>query len=98
MRRRKTVRDRDQRLSFTPDQMRLLFESPVHTGSLSERDRLAPGPIVVHDALYWVPIIAAYTLMRREEICGLMVSDIKLDAPIPSFSLVFNKYRRLKNA
>jgi len=36
--------------------------------------------------------------MRREEVCGLMIADVVLDADVPHFDLRQNKYRALKNS
>lgn len=32
--------------------------------------------MIIHDALYWVPLVAKATLARREEICGVDVDDV----------------------
>ena len=76
LRSKKKGRDRDARPPFTRDQLVTFFASPIWRGCDSERKRLVPGGIVIHDALYWATPIAAYSLMRREEICGLMVTDV----------------------
>jgi integrase len=56
-----------------------LFSSPLYTGSRSSIERHLPGPAVTRDALYWVPLILAYTRMRREEICQLQVRHLRYD-------------------
>lgn len=69
-----------QRDPFSKQQLRALFDSPLYTGcegDSSRQSRLTKGDIIVHDALYWIPIIALYTGMRMNEICQLEVSDIK---------------------
>ena len=90
-------RDRDQRPPMTLDDIRAILKGAPWHGCLSEAKRLEPGQIVIHDSLYWAPLIAIYSLMRREEICGLMIVDVHFDAPVPYFDVVRNKYRRLKN-
>jgi len=97
VRARKKGRDRDDRTAFTAADLTKVFDLPVWRGCRGEGTRLEPGRVVVHDGLYWAPLIAAYSLMRREEICGLMVADIHFEGAIPYFEVRPNKYRRLKN-
>lgn len=91
-------RDRDQRPPMTLDDIRAILKGAPWHGCLSEAKRLEPGQMVIHDSLYWAPPIAIYSMMRREEICGLMIVDVHFDARVPYFDVVRNKYRRLKNA
>ncbi|HEV2560240.1 MAG TPA: site-specific integrase [Microvirga sp.] len=97
LRAKKKERDRDARPPFTLEELSTLLRSPVWHGCSSEDDRLSPGSVIAHDALYWAPLIAAYSLMRREEVCGLMVADVVFEGDIPHFNIRANKYRRLKN-
>ncbi len=97
LRTRKKGRDRDKRPAISREQLELLLTSPIWRGSKSERDRLTAGDVVIHDALYWTTPIGAYGLMRREEICGLMVTDVIRDGSVPCFEVRPNKYPRLKN-
>jgi integrase len=90
-------RARDQRPAMGLEDVKTILTSSVWRGALSEDDRLSPGDVVIHDALYWVPLILIVSLMRREEACGLMIANVRFDARIPYFSLAPNKYRRLKN-
>ena len=55
------------------------------------------GPVVIHDALYFVPILAQKTLGRREEICGLDVDDVLEEDGIPYIWIRDNDHRRIKN-
>ena len=50
------------------------------------------------DWFYWVPLIAAYTGARREEIFGLETADIEDEDGIPIFRIRPNTRRELKNA
>lgn len=97
LRGKKAGRNRDDRPPMTIADMRAIVALPVWHGCASESKRLGAGSLVIHDALYWVPLIASYSLTRREEVCGLMVADVVFDAAIPHFDIRPNKYRRLKN-
>lgn len=89
---------KDDRDPFTPEDVKRLFAAPVWTGSKSANRRRKPGDVVVKDWLYWVPLIAAYTGARREEICGLETADIEEDGGVPIFRIRPNTRRDLKNA
>lgn len=71
------------RRPFTRDELHTLFRAPVFTGRRSRRDRLAAGTVVVHDAYFWIPILAYYTGMRAGELVQLHLADIKLDETHP---------------
>jgi hypothetical protein len=54
------------------------------------------GSAVVHDSLYWVPILGRYTMGRVEELCGLLVVDVDLAAPVPALEIRNNALRTIK--
>lgn len=64
------------RLPFTNDQMTALFSSPAWTGCFSEARRSRAGSVLVRNAVYWIPLVAAYTGMRCGEIVQLRHMDI----------------------
>lgn len=68
---------RDLQVTYTIEQGRELFALPPWTGSKSLTSRMAAGDLISHDAFYWVPLLAWYTGMRRDEICGLALVDIE---------------------
>jgi hypothetical protein len=91
------TRARDARAVFTADNIRGFFQTAPWTGCAGETDRLKQGPVIIHDALYWVPILAKSTLGRREEICGLDVDDVGEFEGIPFVIFDYSKHRLLKN-
>jgi len=68
-----------KRCSFTADQLKAIFTSPVYTGckSAKARDRYIPGNLIICDALYWVPLVALYSGARLQEIAQLYVDDVR---------------------
>jgi len=98
LRAKRSKRQRDERSAFSDDDLKSVFRQPVWHGCEGDKARLKPGSLVIQDALYWVPLIAAYSGARREEICGLMVDDIGAEGSTPYLSIRKNKYRGLKNA
>ncbi|ATQ56569.1 hypothetical protein PYTT13_12705 [Paracoccus yeei] len=93
LRRRDTIRARDKRAPFSADDCRAVFRSPIWTGSKSEKRRRFPGGVIIKDALFWVPIIAAYTGARREEIAGLMPEDVAFEEGAWVFRIRPNRLR-----
>jgi integrase len=91
------TRARDARAIFTPENVRGIFTREPWTGCESEKNRLHPGSAIIHDALYWVPLLAKATLGRREELCGLDVDDVGEFEGIPFILLEYSEHRPLKN-
>ncbi|WP_312419621.1 tyrosine-type recombinase/integrase [Shinella sp.] len=62
-------------------------------------ERLKPGLVLIHDSLYWLPILAAYTGARRAELCELLTCDIRFSEPHNCYYLDIGprEHRRLKN-
>lgn len=61
-----------RRRDYTREEMKTIFSSPIFSGVGWSMPRTDLGK-----ALYWIPLLAAYTGARREELCQLFVSDIK---------------------
>jgi integrase len=91
------TRARDARAVFTPANLCGIFAKEPWTGCLSEKNRLQPGSVIIHDSLYWVPLLAKATLCRREELCGLDVHDVAEFEGVPFISLEYSEHRPLKN-
>lgn len=90
-------RGRDARSFLDPEDYAALFSLPPWTGCQNQENRAIAGSVVIHDALYFVPILAQKTLGRREEICGLDVDDVFEEDGIPYICIRNNKHRRIKN-
>lgn len=88
---------RDERARFSTDEVATLFGLPVWNGSAGEGKWLDIGEAVFHDAKYWLPLMAIYNGARREENCGLLLSEIDDDGELPCFRMEYNWVRKLKN-
>ncbi|TIX50500.1 site-specific integrase [Alteraurantiacibacter aquimixticola] len=91
--------DRDPRTlrdSYSVQEGRSLFSLAPWTGSKSLRKRMESGNSIVHDACYFVPLIAWYTGLRRGEICGLELADLVEDGGEWHFNVRDNSVRKLK--
>ena len=91
--------DRDPRTlrdTYSIEEGRQLFGLAPWSGSASISRRFAPGKTIVHDACYFVPLIAWYAGLRREEICGLELADIEQEDGIWHFNIRDNTIRKLK--
>ncbi len=98
LRRFKNKSDKEDRDPFTPEDVKKMFAAPVWSGCKSTKRRRVPGTVILKDWLYWIPLIAAYTGARREEICGLETANIEEIEGIPVFRIHPNDRRRIKNA
>lgn len=82
---------------FTRDDVAAIFNGAIWRGSASTSSRTKPGEIIVRDGLFWIPLIAAYSGARREEIAGLLRDEIIQEEGVWAFSIKNNKLRRIKN-
>lgn len=87
---------RSLRSAYTSAQGEELFSLPPWTGAKSHLKRVEPGELLVHDAWYWVPLIAWYSGMRRDEICGMEVGDVVEEDGVWLFHIRDNETRRIK--
>ncbi|WP_374368630.1 tyrosine-type recombinase/integrase [Dongia sp.] len=67
----------EERDQWPPEMIGKLFKTPIWTGCRSHARRTEPGTYVHRDWKYWVPLIGAYTGMRAEEICSMLVEEIQ---------------------
>src|ERR1700730_7720811 len=91
------ARAQDQRDMWESADLARLFATPVWSGCQSPHRRSAPGPLIIRDAKFWVPLIAVFPGLRQEEICQLQVSDIKCEQGIWYFDVNDEPPRKLKN-
>lgn len=80
-------RGRNERDAYSLEQIEKIFRMPLFQGCESRKYRSAPGTVVIRDALFWAPLIAAYHGMRREEISQLKVRHIRQETGIWVFDL-----------
>ncbi len=96
LRPRKTTRDRDDRPAFTAADVQHLFAHPVWQGNKPKQKWQEEGPKVTRDGLYWLPLVAALSGARREEIAGLKAAEILEIDGIPAMQIAPNANRGLK--
>lgn len=69
---------RDDRNSFTVEQLQLLFSSPLYTGCQSESRNARSGSYQMNDtARYWLPLLSLFTGARLNELGQLTPSDVQ---------------------
>jgi integrase len=71
------LRDKDKTRAWTDAEVETLFASPVWTGMQNHVRCTHPGAVIVQDGRYWVPLLLAFQGARLNEVCQLLVSDIK---------------------
>ena len=84
----------EKRSPFTVTEAQSVFALPIYIGCSNEGARLDAGSVIIHDALYWIPLIAWYGLMRLGEIAGLLLANIDIESKV--FIVADNKLRRIK--
>jgi len=102
----KKKRARNQRPPTSREDLEKLFALPIFTGCQPHRGgtgqavlraRFTPGATIVHDAFYWVPLIAHYTGVRREENCKLRPADFRQLDGIHYIQIEETETGRVKN-
>ena len=87
---------RSLRDAYSVEEGEAVFKLAPWQGSKSHTRRIDEGLYVVHDALYFVPLIAWYTGLRRDEICGMEIADVKIENDLWHFAVRDNATRKLK--
>jgi integrase len=88
----------EQRDPYSPDQLSKIIKSPLYTGHKSADCRYKPGPLLIRDGYFWVPLIALYSGMRLGEILQLLKSDVKEENDIWYFDVNKGDGKSLKTA
>lgn len=83
---------------FDLDDLWRIFCSSIYTGCRSEQRRLMAGNLILRDGRFWVPLIAAYSGARLEEICQLHAADIREFDGVWCMVVEPGDGKRLKNA
>jgi len=78
------------------EELRKLLSGPLFSGCKDQNNRFVPGPHVIHDGGYWVPLMLAVYGARSNELCQLPLMDVYEDAPIPYFDIREDTGRELK--
>lgn len=76
---------RSDRPPFTVPHLQKLFSSPLFLGCAGTRDIRqisTPGPVLIRDGRYWLPLLAAFTGARQGELAQLEKTDVRSDQGI----------------
>ncbi len=97
LRRKEKGRARDKKRTFTREELETFFRHRYWSDP-------EPGPWLPplaerrRSGVYWVPLIAAYSGLRREEIAGIGVDYVRQEDGITYFDVITTTDRRIKNA
>ncbi|MCW2411808.1 tyrosine-type recombinase/integrase [Sphingobium sp. B8D3A] len=86
----------EKRRAWEPEELATLISGPVWAGCADIDHRLAPGDAIIHDAMYFAPLLLISHAARSEEVNGLMLSDVIDDHGTPFIRYRDNAYRNLK--
>ncbi len=75
---KKTERDRDAKKDWTVEQLATLFSCAIYRGRSSKSHKFKPGPCLIRDEWYWLPLLLAFHPFRPEEAAQLEVADFKI--------------------
>jgi integrase len=85
---------RDQRDRWLPEELAKLFNSPVWRGC-DAIYRSQPGPHIIRDWRFWLPILALFHGARLEEFADLSRADLQCDGNTWSLKIQEGEDRRL---
>lgn len=75
-----TVPGAEERIVWDDDSLRRLFESPIWTGFAPQAEkrywRHERGDVIVKDEYWWLPLLAAYSGARCDELANLTGGDV----------------------
>jgi integrase len=86
-----------ERKVWEGEKLRALFSGPAHTGS-HEFFRSQPGPHLIKDAYYWLPLLGLYHGARLEELAQLHATDVREVDGIWCLDINDADAKKLKNA
>jgi integrase len=67
-----------QRALFTPEELTSIFHAPLYTGCQDDdRGYSQPGPNVIRQGRFWVPLLALFHGLRSNEACQLYTEDVR---------------------
>lgn len=69
-------KSRPTRTNLSPDEQIALFETPIWRGCRSPLVRTQPGEHIIRDAMFWMPLLAAFQGLRQTEGLQLWLDDI----------------------
>lgn len=90
---------RDRR-PFSRKELEAIFALPMFAGCEADTDRgqYRPGPVLIRDERFWIPILLFLTGARAKEIAGLEKSEVVIAGETARLVFKFTELRRLKNA
>lgn len=86
--------------SFSTAELNRIFSQPLFVGcaeGLEEGGLFKPGPVLIRDDRFWIPLLLLYTGARSSEIAGLAPEDVVVDHEVPHILIRPNHLRHLKN-
>lgn len=76
-----------RRLPFSVGDMNIIFSTPIYAGCASATKRTKPGKLVIEDSYFWLPLLAAFTGARLEELGQLLTEDVRRKKNIDFFDI-----------
>lgn len=96
IKKRDTRKKHEKRPNWTVGTFARLTSGPVYEGCAGIDVRFRPGPHIIHDGVYWSPLLNLNICGRPSETAGAEAGDVFPDAPLPYIHVRTNSLRRLK--
>ncbi|WP_244433679.1 site-specific integrase [Azospirillum sp. B506] len=79
---KRTIRRNQERDAWSVEQLRTLFNAPIWRGSKGATRRTEPGPQIIRDVDWWLPVLGLFHPCRLEELAQLRIADIREEGGI----------------
>lgn len=88
-----------ERRRFTRSELEAIFAHPIFAGCEADtlRGKFRPGPVLIRDERFWLPVLLFLTGARASEIAGLEKSDVTFTDSGARLVFQYSALRRLKN-
>jgi len=87
------------RRPFSRTELEAIFSLPIYAGCRSDTGQglFRPGPLLIRDERFWVPMLLFLTGARASEVAGLEKQEVTIDEDHIRLVFQHTKLRRLKN-
>lgn len=88
-----------ERRPFTGAELEAIFAHPIFAGCEADtlRGLYRPGPVLIRDERFWIPMLCFLTGARAKEVAGLEKTEVTITGDQARIVFKYTPLRRLKN-